>query len=133
MEVSHVHTVAAVHIVFSKVSHSRIVECNSVHDWTDLVRPDACIAQTGSTLATLARALQDEDRQGGATAAQDAREEEQLPLEMRIKGATELFNKTKSANLAGWTSMVIFSKREAMYGTMKLENSDESSILVSDK
>ena len=51
---------------------------------------------------------------------------------MRIKGATELFNKTKAANLAGWKSMIIFSKREAMYATMKLENADESSILVRD-
>ena len=73
---------------------------------------------TGASLESLARSLAED---GLRTDFHDAREDEKIPLKSRVKGAKELFAKTKEDNLAGWHEMDIHGKRTCMYEAMQEE------------
>lgn len=80
---------------------------------------------TGSTLASLARKLDEENQAEEVTTSQnvsDSRAHESQTLESRVEGAQVLLEKTKHAHLATWANMPVFSKREAVYAMMASEN-----------
>ena len=76
------------------------------------------LMETGSNLATLARALGDD---GVKTEFHDSRSEEKIPLKSRIKGARQLFAQVKDDNLAGWSDEDIHAKRTMLYEAMEAE------------
>jgi len=77
------------------------------------------VKDTGSSLANLARQLQ---KNLTDLSVQDDRADDPLPLETRLQGAKQLMSKTKF-NEAGWLTMNIFTKRDAMYRLMREETS----------
>eukprot|EP01043_Picozoa_sp_COSAG02_P021702 COSAG02_NODE_1110_length_14511_cov_30.804122_1_plen_2917_part_00 len=76
------------------------------------------VQDTGSSLATLARALGDD---GVRTEFHDNREDEKIPLKSRIKGAKQLMERVKNDNLAGWDGLDIQAKRTLLYEAMQAE------------
>merc|ERR1712096_28518 len=79
------------------------------------------VLNTGSSLASLARTLQNDGLDGGF---HDNRADDALPLETRLQGAKILLQKTRHQNEAGWYEMTIQVKRERMYATLKEETED---------
>jgi len=105
------------------------------------------VQETGSTLANLARTLEQSGVKHDGT-IHDNREDEALPLDIRLQGAKELFNKTKHEH-AGWGGLSIQNKRvspaapsassfgslkeaaaaqDAMYEMMHMENADQDML-----
>ena len=76
------------------------------------------VHDTGSSLATLARALGDD---GVRTEFHDNREKEKIPLKSRVKGAKQLMERVKHDNLAGWGDLDIQAKRTLLYEAMQTE------------
>lgn len=83
------------------------------------------VQDTGSSLATLARALGDD---GVRTEFHDNRAEEKIPLKSRVKGAKQLMETVKEGNLAGWADMDIHAKRKLLYEAMQQEVESGSMI-----
>ena len=60
----------------------------------------------------------------------DDREGDKLPLEARMQGAKAMLGKTRETNLAGWQSLNIHAKRDAMYTQLGQEQNDSSVRLL---
>jgi hypothetical protein len=78
------------------------------------------VKETGSTLESLARQLKaDMAEEPGF---RDNRSSESIDLEVRIKGAKDLMDRAKVANISTWHNVSVFQKREMMYNTMHNQN-----------